>query len=99
EAGAASEIGPTPIALTSVVFSQARFGPAPGETFAIFSRGADGTVGGRLFSAFALSYDGATGNTTATATAPFTLQAGTSYWLMMLVEQPPGTEAFGDWDN
>jgi hypothetical protein len=99
QVGAAIQIGPTPIDLTSVVFSQASFGPAPGESFAIFSRGADGTVGGRLFSAFALSSDGATGNTTATATAPFTFQAGASYWLMMLVEQPPGTEAFGDWDN
>jgi hypothetical protein len=34
-------------------------------------------------------------NTTATATAPFTLQANTSYWLMMI--EIPGT--FGDWDS
>ncbi|QEH35710.1 hypothetical protein OJF2_42670 [Aquisphaera giovannonii] len=96
QVGAAIQIGSTPIDIESVVYSQARFsGPAPGETFAIFSRNADGTVGSSLFDAFALTYDSAGGNTTATATSPFTLQANTSYWLMMV--ETPGT--FGDWDN
>jgi hypothetical protein len=99
QVGAAIQIGSTPIGLTDVVFTQARFGLASGESFAIFSRNADGTVGSPLFSDFALSHDGGSGNTTATATSPFTFQADTSYWLMMLVQQGSGTETFGDWDN
>src|SRR5262249_44014697 len=94
--GAAIQIGSTPISLTSIIYTQFfSTGPTPGETFAIFSRNADGTVGSSLFDAFALTYDSATGNTTATATSPFTFQANTSYWLMMV--ETPGT--FGDWDN
>jgi PEP-CTERM motif len=99
QVGAAIQIGSTPIDLTDVVLTQARFGLASGESFAIFSRNGDGAVGLPLFSDFALSFDGASGNTTATATAPFTLEANTSYWLMMLVKQGSGTETFGDWDN
>jgi hypothetical protein len=96
QVGAAIQIGSTPISLSSVVYTE-RFssGPTPGETFAVFSRNADGTVGGSLFSDFSLSYDSGSFNTTATATAPFSLQANTSYWLMMI--EIPGT--FGDWDN
>jgi hypothetical protein len=99
QVGAAIQISSTPFDLTNVVFTQARFGLAPGESFAIFSRNADGTVGSPLFSDFALSFDSASGNTTATAGSLFTFQADTSYWLMMLVQQTAGTETLGDWDN
>jgi hypothetical protein len=94
--GAAIQIGDTPISLTSVVYTEAfSGGPTLGETFAIFSRNADGTVGSSLFTGFTLSYDSSSQNTTATATSPFTFQANTSYWLMMV--ETPGT--FGDWDS
>jgi hypothetical protein len=99
QVGAAIKIGPTPIGLTDVVFTQKRLGLASGESFAIFSRNADGTVGSSLFSDFTLSHDSTSGNTTATANSPFTFLAGTSYWLMMLVTQSGATETFGDWDN
>lgn len=96
QVGAAIQIGNTPISLISVVYTEAfSGGPTPGESFAIFSRNADGTVGSSLFTAFTLSYDSSSQNTTATATSPFTFQANTSYWLMML--ETPGT--FGDWDS
>jgi hypothetical protein len=96
QVGAAIQIGSTPISLTSVIYTEAfSAGPMPGETFAVFSRNADGTVGNSLFNAFTLTYDSTTQNTTALAISPFTLQANTSYWLMML--ETPGT--FGDWDN
>jgi hypothetical protein len=101
QVGAAIQIGSTPIDLTDVVFSQLRFGLASGESFAIFTRNADGTVGSQnLFSDFTLSHDSTSGNTTATANSPFTFQANTSYWLMMLVAQNPGSglENLGDWD-
>src|SRR5262245_57680319 len=91
QVGAAIQTGSIPIDLTNVVYTQARFGLASGESFAIFSRNGDGTVGLPLFSDFALSFDGTSGNTTATATAPFTFEANTSYWLMMLVKQGSGT--------
>jgi hypothetical protein len=52
-------------------------------------------VGSALFNHFTLSYDSGSQNTTAMATSPFTLQANTSYWLMMV--EKPGT--FGDWDS
>lgn len=96
QVGAAIQIGSTPISLASVVYTE-RFsgGPTPGETFAVFSRNPDGTVGSDLFNGFTLSYDGVSFNTTATATSPFTFQANTSYWLMMV--ETPGT--FGDWDS
>ena len=96
QVGAAIQVGSTPISLSSVVYTE-RFsgGPTPGETFAVYSRNTDGTVGSALFNNFALSYDSANYNTTATATSPFTFQAGTSYWLMMV--ETPGT--FGDWDS
>jgi hypothetical protein len=99
QVGAAIQIGETAINLESVVFVQARFAPPPGETFAIFSRNADGTVGSSIFDAFTLTYDSTSGETTAKATSPFTFQANTSYWLMMLVKQVSGTETLGDWDN
>jgi len=101
QVGAAIQIGSTPIDLTDVVFSQAQFGLASGESFAIFSRNADGTVGTSQFTDFTLSHDSTSGNTTATANSPFTFQANTSYWLMMLVQQTPGSplENLGDWDN
>jgi hypothetical protein len=96
QVGAAIQIGSTPISLESIVYLQAfSLGPAPGETFAIFSRNADGTVGSSLFDAFTLNFDMTTFTTTATATSPFTFQANTSYWLMMV--ETPGV--FGDWDN
>jgi hypothetical protein len=100
QVGAAIQIGSTPIDLTDVVFSQLRFGLATGESFAIFSRNADGTVGTSQFTDFTLSHDSTSGNTTATANSSFTFQANTSYWLMMLVAQNPGSglENFGDWD-
>ena len=95
--GAAIQIGPTPISLTSVLYTE-RFsaGPMPGEIFQVFSRNADGTVGGPSpTGAFTLSYDSTTQNTTALPTSPFTFQADTSYWLMMVET----TQPFGDWDN
>jgi hypothetical protein len=93
--GAAIQIGSTPISLTSVVYNETfSNGPTSGETFAIFSRNSDGTVGTSLFTDFTLSFDNTSKNTTATATAPFTFLANTSYWLMMV--ETPGT--FGDWD-
>jgi hypothetical protein len=99
QVGAAIQIGATPIGLTDVVFTQLDDGLAPGESFAIFGRNADGTVGHSLFSDFTLSHDSTSGNTTASANSPFTLQAGTSYWLMMLVQQSGVPANFGDWDG
>jgi hypothetical protein len=50
------------------------------------------------FSDFTLSFDSTSGSTTAKANSSFPLQANTSYWLMMLVAQNPGSglENFGD---
>jgi hypothetical protein len=99
QVGAAIQIGSTPISLTSVVYNQTfTNGPLPGETFAVFSRNADGTVGTPQFTDFTLSFDSTTSDTTATATSPFTFQANTSYWLMMVEPQTPGSETIGDWD-
>src|SRR5207249_905529 len=100
QVGAAIQIGPTSVSLTSVMYTESfSNGPTPGETFAIFSRNADGTVGSAVFSDFTLSYDGGSHNTTATANSSFAFQANTSYWLMMVEKQGPSTETFGDWDN
>jgi hypothetical protein len=101
QVGAAIQIGSTPIDLTSVTYTE-RFsgGPVPGESFAIFSRNSDGTVGSQLFGDFTLSYDSTSFDTTAAANSPFTFQANTSYWLMMVVAQSStGSESLGDWDN
>jgi hypothetical protein len=97
QVGAAIQIGSIPILLQSVVYQESfSNGPTLGETFAVFSRNpVDGTVGSLQFNAFTLSFDGGTFLTTATATAPFVLEANTSYWLVMV--ETPGT--FGDWDN
>jgi hypothetical protein len=95
QVGAAIQIGSTPISLSSVLYTNGSSGPTLGETFAVYGRNADGTVGSSLFTDFSLSYDRGSLNTTATATAPLTLQANTSYWLMMI--EIPGT--FGDWDS
>src|SRR5271165_1560287 len=96
QVGAAIQIGSTPISLSSVLYTEGfSSGPTLGETFAVYSRNADGTLGSSLFTDFSLSYNSGSLNTTATATAPFTLQANTSYWLMMI--EIPGT--FGDWDS
>src|SRR5262245_13769377 len=50
QVGQAVQLGGLPIALTSVVYTEAfSVGPMPGESFAVFSRNAEGMVGSPSF--------------------------------------------------
>jgi hypothetical protein len=90
--GAAIQIGSTPITISTIEFHQFFTGGyvfRPGQTFAIYSRNANGTVGTPLFTDFTLTPGSqSTPRTTVTANSAFTLQANTSYWL--LLSKAPG---------
>jgi hypothetical protein len=101
QAGNAIVSGSAPASLSSIVISEATFGPIQGETFAIDARNPDGTLGGTLFNNFTLSFDSGTGLETITPNTPFVFAPNTGYWLV-LISPRPGTGLPNDlvsWDN
>jgi hypothetical protein len=81
--GQAVVIGSEAISLTSVVFPQTS-GGTDDQSFAVFSRQANGQVGTELFDDFSLTYNPPALLATATVDGSFTLQADTSYFLVLV---------------
>jgi hypothetical protein len=62
---------------------QTTFGTVPGESLTLNARNADGTVGEQLLTFDGGSYDSSTSIDTFTPSGPFTLSAGTGYFVVL----------------